>query len=70
MSIFARFLTPREMAIRLGASIHLVRSTLESLEDLEPRGFADSTPVYDDAAFARLRYELNLLEAREGEHDE
>ena len=67
MALIARFLTPREMARRIGKSIHLVRSILESLEDVSPSGFADSTPVYDEAAFARLKYELNLLEAKECE---
>lgn len=70
MAVIAKFLTPREMAVRLGVSVHLVRSTLEDLADVPPSGFADSTPVYDAAAFARLKYELNLLEAREGERDE
>ena len=70
MAVIAKFLTPREMAVRLGKSVHLVRSTLEDLDDVPPRGFADSTPVYDEAAFARLQYELNLLEAKEGERDE
>ena len=68
MAVIARFLTPREMAVRLGVSVHLVRSIIEEMEDVPPRGFADSTPVYDEAAFARLKYELNLLEAMEGDH--
>ena len=70
MAVIARFLTPREMAVRLGVSVHLVRSTLEDLADVPPCGFADSTSVYDEAAFARLKYELNLLEAKEGERDD
>lgn len=65
MAVIAKFLTPREMASRLGVSVHLIRSTLEGLEDHPPAGYADATPVYDDDAFRRLRYELNLLEAKE-----
>ena len=70
MAVIAKFLTPREMATRLGVSVHLVRSILETLEDIPPRGYADATPVYDQATMQRVRYELNLLEAKEGERDE
>ena len=70
MAVIAKFLTPREMATRLGVSVHLVRSILETLEDIPPRGFADATPVYDQATLQRVRYELNLLEAKEAQHDE
>jgi hypothetical protein len=67
MALVARFLTPREMAERLGVSVHLVRSVLEGLKDVAPAGLADNTPIYDDAAFRRLRHELNRLDAAEEE---
>jgi hypothetical protein len=70
MAVIAKFLTPREMATRLEVSIHLVRSILESMEDIPPRGYADATPVYDQATMQRVRYELNLLEAKEAQGDE
>jgi hypothetical protein len=70
MAVIAKFLTPREMAVRLGVSVHLVCSTLEDLADVPPCGFADSTPVYDEAAFARVKHALNLLQTSEGECDE
>ena len=69
MALIARFLTPREMADRLGVSVHLVRSVLEGLGDMRPRGLADSTPVYDDLAFRRLRHELNRMDAAEDEKE-
>ena len=65
MALVAKFLTPREMAERLGVSVHLVRSILEGLKDVVPSGLADNTPIYDDAAFRRLRHELNRLDAVE-----
>jgi hypothetical protein len=70
MAVFAKFLTPREMAVRLGVSVHLVRSVLESLDEIPPEGFADNVPIYSQKSFSRVRYELNLLEAKEAQNDE
>ena len=69
-SLIPRVWTPRAMAERLGVPTHLVRSILEDIPDVLPRAFADSVPIYTEDAFARLRHELNLLEAKEAQRDE
>ena len=67
MSVVARFLTPREMAERLGVNVGAVRETLESMAEYPPRGFADSIPIYDEAVFQELRNVLQQEDSKGGD---
>jgi len=58
-----RLITPGVIARELGVPLHRVLYVLRS-RDIEPVARAGTLRLYDNAAIARVRHELNAIDAR------
>ena len=65
-SCLPRLATPTEVARVLGVPLHRVLYVLRSRPHILPRAIAGVARCFDDAAIARVRYELNGIDARRG----
>jgi hypothetical protein len=59
-------LTPGRIADELGVSLSRVLYVLATRRDISPAARAGTLRLYDRAAGARIRHELNAIEARRG----
>jgi len=59
-----KFNTPGRMAELLNVPVHRVLYILKT-RNIEPKALAGRVRLYDMKALARLRYELNCIDARE-----
>ena len=69
MNDLPELLTVGRLARLLDQPEHRIRYLLET-RNIEPRARAGGKRVYDKTAMARLRYELNRLDARKGASNE
>lgn len=52
------------IAAELGISVARVSRLLRARPRIQPRAFAGNTRLFDNAAIAQVRYELNAIDAR------
>jgi len=64
MTFLPRLATPAEVARILGVPLHRVEYVLRSRAHIRPRAIAGSVRCFDDEAIARIRHELNAIDAR------
>jgi hypothetical protein len=59
-----RLATPAEVARVLGVPLHRVLYVLRSRPHILPRAIAGAARCFDDDAIARVRHEVNSIDAR------
>lgn len=62
-----RLVTVGVIASEVGASVDRVCRLLRNRPHIKPRAFAGNTRLFDNAAVAQVRYELNKIDARRAE---
>ncbi len=59
-----RLVTVGVIASELGVSVERACRLLRARPRIRPRAYAGNVRLFDNAAIAQVRYELNLIEAR------
>ena len=59
-----KLVTVGVIASELGVPVDRVARILRSRTHIRPRAYAGNTRLFDNAAIAQVRYEINLIEAR------
>jgi len=59
-----RLVTVGVIASELGVPVERVCRILRARPHIRPRAFAGNVRLFDNAAVAQVRYELNLIDAR------
>lgn len=54
------------IAAEVGTTVERVNRVLKSRPHIQPSAYAGNTRLFDNAAIARVRYEINLIDARRG----
>jgi len=63
---FPSLLTSGRLASELGVPIHRVLHVLATRQHIHPRARAGTFRLYDRDALAKVRHELNAIDARRG----
>lgn len=59
-----RLVTVGVIAAELGVSVDRVSRILRGRPHIQPRAYAGNTRLFDNAAIAQVRHELNSIDAR------
>lgn len=59
-----RLITPSFIAEELGVPLHRVTNILATRQHIQPRAMAGNIRLYDKAAVAMIRHEINAIDAR------
>ncbi len=65
-----QLLTTGRIALLLGVPKHRIKHVLETRPDISPTALAGRTRLYSRQAMARIRHELNAIDANRSGGDE